>query len=165
MQAISHSGLCTRIFSVLAWGRNWILSMHGWFCSIRLIHLIGRKSLYFENKTTVSDTGYPRRERAVNNWGIACSPVAIKYFLGQAIFLLDLFSPNFERLVVISILADPAWFCEAFSVGWYGRLQGNYTGYDPLGYFTQTHTKMISPDKSLHPVKLNNLLQVNKHNK
>ena len=25
--------------------------------------------------------------------------------------------------------------------------------------------KMISPDKSLHPVKLNNLLQVNKHNK
>ena len=44
-------------------------------------------------------------------------------------------------------------------------LQENYTSCDPLGYFTPTHTKMISPDKSLHPMKLNNLLQLNKHNK
>ena len=27
------------------------------------------------------------------------------------------------------------------------------------------HMEMISPDKSLHPMKLNSLLQVNKHNK
>ena len=31
----------TRMFSVLVWGCNWILFMHGWFCPIRLIHSIG----------------------------------------------------------------------------------------------------------------------------
>ena len=109
--SVSHSKHYTTMFSVLVWGYSWILFMHGWFCSIRLIHLIGRKSLYFENKTTVMDTGYPRWEMAVYNLALACSPVAIKYCLGQAIFLLDLFSPNFERLEVVWILAsDPAWF-------------------------------------------------------
>ena len=40
----------TKLFSVLVWGYNWILFMLGWFCPIRLIHLIGRKSLHFEKK-------------------------------------------------------------------------------------------------------------------
>ena len=40
----------TRMFSVLVWGYSWILFMHGWFCPIRLINLIGRKSLHFEKK-------------------------------------------------------------------------------------------------------------------
>ena len=39
----------TRMFSVLLSGCNWMLFMHGWFCPIRLIHLIGWKSLHFEN--------------------------------------------------------------------------------------------------------------------
>ena len=41
----------TRMFSMLVWGCNWILFMHGWFCRICLIHLIGRKYLHFEKKT------------------------------------------------------------------------------------------------------------------
>ena len=44
----------TRMFSVLVWGYNWILFKHGWFCSIRLIHLIGQKSLHFEKKTRLT---------------------------------------------------------------------------------------------------------------
>ena len=42
---------CTRMFSVLVWGCNWILFIHGWFCPIGLIHLIGRKSFSFWKKT------------------------------------------------------------------------------------------------------------------
>ena len=45
-----HFNLYTRMFSVLAWGYNWILFMHWWFCPIHLIHLIGLKSLHFEKK-------------------------------------------------------------------------------------------------------------------
>ena len=41
--AVNHSNHYTRMFSVLVWGSNLILFMHGWFCPIRLIHLIGRK--------------------------------------------------------------------------------------------------------------------------
>ena len=48
--AVSHSNYYTRMFSVLVGGCNWILFMHGWFCPICLIHLIGRKSLHFEKK-------------------------------------------------------------------------------------------------------------------
>ena len=47
---VSHSNHYTRMFSELLWGCNWILFMHGWFCPIGLIHLIGRKSLRFEKK-------------------------------------------------------------------------------------------------------------------
>ena len=36
------------MFSVLVWGCNWILFIHGWFCPIRLIHLFGRKFPHFE---------------------------------------------------------------------------------------------------------------------
>ena len=46
----------TKLFSVLVWGYNWILFMHGWFCPIRLIHLIPRKSLHFE-KTRLASRG------------------------------------------------------------------------------------------------------------
>ena len=45
-----HSNHYTRTFSVLLWGCNWILIMHGWFCPICLFHLIGRKSLHLEKK-------------------------------------------------------------------------------------------------------------------
>ena len=38
------------MFSVLVWGCNWILFIQWRFCPIRLIHLIGRKSLHFEKK-------------------------------------------------------------------------------------------------------------------
>ena len=38
----------SRMFSVSVW---WL---HGWFCPIRLIYLIGWKSLHFENKTRMS---------------------------------------------------------------------------------------------------------------
>ena len=38
----------TKPFSVLVWDYNSIIFMHGRFCPIRLIHLIGRKSLHFE---------------------------------------------------------------------------------------------------------------------
>ena len=47
---VSHSNHYTRMFSVLLWGCNWMLFMHGWFCPISLIHLIGQKFLYFEKK-------------------------------------------------------------------------------------------------------------------
>ena len=46
--AVSHYNHYTRMFSVLVWSCNWILFMHGWWCPIHLIHLIGRKSLHFE---------------------------------------------------------------------------------------------------------------------
>ena len=46
--AVSHSNHYTRMLFVLVWGCNWILFMHGWFCPICLIHLIGWKSLNFE---------------------------------------------------------------------------------------------------------------------
>ena len=39
------------MFSVLVWGCNWILFMHGWFYPIHLIHLIGRRSLHFEKNS------------------------------------------------------------------------------------------------------------------
>ena len=45
---VRHLNHYTRMFSVLVWGCNWILFMHGWFCPIHLIHLIGWKSLQFE---------------------------------------------------------------------------------------------------------------------
>ena len=43
--AISQSNHYTRMFSVLVWGLNWIWFIHVWFCPIRLIQLIGRKSV------------------------------------------------------------------------------------------------------------------------
>ena len=45
---VRHLNHYTKLFSVLVWDYNWILFMHRWFCPIRLIHLIGRKSLHFE---------------------------------------------------------------------------------------------------------------------
>ena len=54
--AVSHTNHYTRMSSVLVWGYNWILFMHGWFCPICLIHLIGQKSLHFEKtRMLVSD--------------------------------------------------------------------------------------------------------------
>ena len=47
---VRHLNYYTRMSSVLVWGYNWFLFMHGWFCPIRLIHLIGRKSFHFEKK-------------------------------------------------------------------------------------------------------------------
>ena len=41
---VRHLKHYTRMFSVLVWGCNWILFMLGWFCPIRLIHLIWRTS-------------------------------------------------------------------------------------------------------------------------
>ena len=41
------------MFTVLVWVCNWILFMHGWFCPLHLIHLIGRKPLHFEKSYTV----------------------------------------------------------------------------------------------------------------
>ena len=46
--AVIYSNHCTRMISVLVWGCNWIQVIPVWFCPIRLIHLIGRKSLGFE---------------------------------------------------------------------------------------------------------------------
>ena len=48
--------------------------------------------------------------------------------------------------------------CEAFSVSWYGHFQGNYTGCDPLGYFTQMHMEITSPDKSLQSSEVKQLI-------
>ena len=45
---VRHLNHYTKLFSVPVWGCNWILFMFGWFCPIRLIHLIGWKSLHFE---------------------------------------------------------------------------------------------------------------------
>ena len=56
--AVSHSNHYTKMFSVLVWGSNWILFMHGWFCPIRLIHVIGRKSLHFEKRTCLLHLKY-----------------------------------------------------------------------------------------------------------
>ena len=50
MSAPLHYNHYTTKVSVLLWGWNWILFMHGWFCSIRLIHVIGWKSIHFEKK-------------------------------------------------------------------------------------------------------------------
>ena len=44
----------TKLFSVLAWGCNWILFMHGSFCPIRLIHLIGRKLCILKKTRCIS---------------------------------------------------------------------------------------------------------------
>ena len=51
-ESVSHSNHYTRMFCVFVEGCNWVLFMHGWFCSIRLIYidLIGQKSLHFETK-------------------------------------------------------------------------------------------------------------------
>ena len=46
--AVKHFNHYTRMFSVLVWGCNWMLFMHGWFCPVPLIHLIGLKSLHYE---------------------------------------------------------------------------------------------------------------------
>ena len=48
--AVSNFNHYTRMFSLLVWGCNWILFMHGWFCQIRLILLIGGKSVHFKKK-------------------------------------------------------------------------------------------------------------------
>ena len=47
---VSHSIHYTRVFSVILWCFNLRIFMHGWFCLIHLIYLIGRKSLHFEQK-------------------------------------------------------------------------------------------------------------------
>ena len=47
---VSHSSNYTTVCSVLVWGCNWVLFMHGWFNSIRLIHLIVSKSHRFKKK-------------------------------------------------------------------------------------------------------------------
>ena len=52
--AVRHLNHYTKLFSVLVWGCNWIPFMHGWFCPIRLIHLIGCKSLHFEKTRLTS---------------------------------------------------------------------------------------------------------------
>ena len=51
--AVRHLNYYTKLFSVLMWGCISIIFMHGWFCPIRLIHLIGRKSLHFEKSRIV----------------------------------------------------------------------------------------------------------------
>ena len=38
------------MFSVLVWGCDWIILMYGWFCAIRLIHLIRWKYFHFKKK-------------------------------------------------------------------------------------------------------------------
>ena len=50
---VRHLNQYTRMISVLVWGCNWIPFMHGWFCPIRLMHLIGRKSLHFEKNIRI----------------------------------------------------------------------------------------------------------------
>ena len=45
--AVKHLNHYTRMFSVLVGGCNWIQFMHGWFCPICLIHLIGWNVLHF----------------------------------------------------------------------------------------------------------------------
>ena len=47
---LSHSNHYITMFSVLVWGCNWILFMHGRFCPVRLIHRIRRISLHFDKK-------------------------------------------------------------------------------------------------------------------
>ena len=51
--AVRHLNHYTKLLSVLVWDCNSIIFMYEWFCPIRLIHLIGRKSLHFE-KTRMS---------------------------------------------------------------------------------------------------------------
>ena len=46
----SHTNHYTRMFSVPVWGSNWVLFMHGWFWSIRLIHLIRQKSRHLKKR-------------------------------------------------------------------------------------------------------------------
>ena len=48
--AVNHSNHYTRMFSVLVWGCDWTLFIHGWSCPICLIHLIGLRSLHFEKE-------------------------------------------------------------------------------------------------------------------
>ena len=70
--AVRHFNHYTRMFSVLVWGCNWILFTHGWFCPIRLIHLIGWKSLHFEKKNRWTKF----RRYQISTWiytGGACS--------------------------------------------------------------------------------------------
>ena len=51
--AVRYFNHYTRMFSVLVRGCNWMPFMHGRFCPIHLIHLIGQKSLHFEKKLVV----------------------------------------------------------------------------------------------------------------
>ena len=45
-----HLNYYTKPYTVLVWGCNSMIFMHGWFWPIHLIHLIGWKSLHFEKK-------------------------------------------------------------------------------------------------------------------
>ena len=48
--SVSHSNHYARMFFMLVEGCYWILFMHGWFCPVHIIYLIGQKSLHFEKK-------------------------------------------------------------------------------------------------------------------
>ena len=102
--AVSHSNHYTRMFSMLVWGCNWILFMHRWFCLIRLIHLIGWKSLHFEKETdlqTASKDGdvNPRIEMA--------RPTSKNYWL---------WSKNHQKsLLLVSVISH---ITRRITIGW-----------------------------------------------
>ena len=54
---VRHLNHYTKLVSVPVWGYNWILFMLKWFCPVRLIHIIGRKSFHFEKARSFSGGG------------------------------------------------------------------------------------------------------------
>ena len=59
---------------MLVLGCYWILSMHGWFFPIRLIHPIGQKSLHFEKINSLCMNLYNVIQKYIN-WTFNKPPI------------------------------------------------------------------------------------------
>ena len=93
-RSVSHSNFYTRMGSLLVWGCNVILFMHGSFFTIRPIHLIGRECLHSEKSRTKTKLWLLKNVqipiplgRVGNFWNqVVCGWWAVLYCLLGAVF-------------------------------------------------------------------------------
>ena len=68
------------------WECNWILFMQGWSCSIRLIHLIGRKSLHFEKTSIMAVFLSGQGTRQLRDLGLLMLSSTFSYISSHTVF-------------------------------------------------------------------------------
>ena len=95
------------------WGCNWILFIRGWFCPLRLFHLIGRKSLHFEKIRTFKGSEHKWRS---NNWTTTKSllDTALKKFSIHSLSANWTFLQTAEVLVKARAEMRNFWFIFVF---------------------------------------------------
>ena len=104
-----YSNHYTRMISMLVRGCNWILSMHLWFCPIRLIHPIRCISLHFEKKLVWTTTTLNKPKEKGSNAKlepIDLLPTALKVTKYKEIIL-----PKSISWFIYIKATDCSWVC------------------------------------------------------